>query len=286
MSKNTKRKKEKVTRIRLAIINNDTHKPLFVIRGTKFKFISSAILLVIFIIALVFILVAGTPLRQFIPGYPSTETQLEALQNIKKIDSLEQTIQTWTIQFANIQRIINREEPLPLDSILNLNRKQKAVEINKIYASKDSLLRDEVKKQELFNLNSDNSLQIKQVEGMLFFPPIKGIITQKYDIGENHPYIDIATNENAVVKSVLNGTVIFSAWNDETGYTIHIQHENNLISIYKHIVKPLKQQGDKVTAGTPIGLVGNVGKLSTGPHLHFELWHNGEPIDPTKYINF
>ena len=86
--------------------------------------------------------------------------------------------------------------------------------------------------------------------------------------------------------SVLDGTVISAGWSDENGYTIQIQHEGNIVSVYKHNQKLMKKSGDKVTAGMPIAIVGNAGTLSTGNHLHFELWHNGEAVDPAKYISF
>ncbi|MBO5195408.1 MAG: M23 family metallopeptidase, partial [Bacteroidales bacterium] len=82
------------------------------------------------------------------------------------------------------------------------------------------------------------------------------------------------------------GTVIFSGWSDEVGYTIQIQHENDIVSIYKHNSKLLKKAGEKVLAGSPIALVGGTGTLSTGEHLHFELWYKGEAVDPTEYISF
>ena len=153
-----------------------------------------------------------------------------------------------------------------------------------MYRKDESLLRATVLKDEQFNIVGRQ--KIAQIEGLHFFPPVKGIVTEDFNQAINHPYVDIAAPENSVVSSVLNGTVISSGWNDETGYTIQVQHDNNLISIYKHNAKILKKIGDKVNAGTPIALVGNTGSLSTGAHLHFELWHKGEPINPSNYIKF
>ena len=121
---------------------------------------------------------------------------------------------------------------------------------------------------------------------MLFFPPVKGVVTESYNPGKGHPFVDIAVQNNSAVCAVLEGTVIAAYWNDDTGYNIHIQHSNDLVSIYKHNTKLLKKVGDRVSAGATISLAGNAGDLSTGPHLHFELWHSGEPIDPSLYINF
>ena len=148
----------------------------------------------------------------------------------------------------------------------------------------DSILRQKVLDEEQFGLSERRQRDLP-IEGMHFFVPLKGVISQGYD-PIVHPYIDITAPANSVVMSVLDGTVIFAGWNDEAGYTIQIQHENDIVSIYKHNQKLLKKTGDKVTAGTPVALVGNTGSLSTGDHLHFELWYRGNAIDPTKYINF
>jgi murein DD-endopeptidase MepM/ murein hydrolase activator NlpD len=120
---------------------------------------------------------------------------------------------------------------------------------------------------------------------MLFFTPLKGVVSQGYDPAI-HPYIDITATSGSVVKAVLDGTVIFSGWSDDAGHTIQIQHDGDIVSIYKHNEKLLKKTGDKVSAGTPIALVGNSGEMTTGAHLHFELWHKGETVDPTKHISF
>jgi murein DD-endopeptidase MepM/ murein hydrolase activator NlpD len=123
------------------------------------------------------------------------------------------------------------------------------------------------------------------IEGMHFFTPLKGVITQGYDPAM-HPYVDIAAPEGTAVNAIADGTVIYTGWSEETGYTIQLQHDSDIISIYKHNNKLIKSIGDKVKAGTPIALVGSTGILSTGPHLHFELWYKGESIDPSNHINF
>ena len=117
------------------------------------------------------------------------------------------------------------------------------------------------------------------------FCPLKGVISQAYN-AVSHPYIDITAPQGSVVKAVLDGTVIYSGWSEDFGHTIQIQHEEDIVSIYKHNEKLLKKTGDKVTAGSPIALVGNSGSLTTGTHLHLELWHQGNAVDPAKYINF
>jgi murein DD-endopeptidase MepM/ murein hydrolase activator NlpD len=151
-------------------------------------------------------------------------------------------------------------------------------------AMKDSLLRKQVKEEEQFDIAGREKRNLP-IEGLHFFTPLKGVVSQGYDPAV-HPYIDITAPAGSVVKAVLDGTVINDSWSEDTGYTIQIQHDGDIISIYKHNEKLLKKAGDKVTAGTPIALVGNTGELTTGDHLHFELWHKGQTVDPTLYIKF
>ena len=149
---------------------------------------------------------------------------------------------------------------------------------------KDSLLRQHVREEEQFGI-SDRDKRNLPIEGLHFFTPLKGVVSQGYDPAI-HPYIDITAPAGSVVKATLDGTVISDGWSEDTGYTIQIQHDGDIISIYRHNEKLLKKTGDKVTAGSPIALVGNTGKLTTGEHLHFELWHKGETVDPAKYMTF
>ena len=144
--------------------------------------------------------------------------------------------------------------------------------------------RETVRKEEQFGLSGQKD-KVVPLEGMHFFVPLKGVISNGYT-PTLHPYVDITAPANSVVMSVLDGTVIFTGWTDDSGYTIQIQHSNDIVSIYKHNQKLMKRVGDKVSAGTSIALVGGGESLATGDHLHFELWYKGEAVDPVKYINF
>ncbi len=283
-----KKNREKLNKLsnkfRFSIFNDTTHEEIFIFRSNGLLFILTIILAIVFLIASVTMIISYTSLREMIPGYPSAESRRQLIQNSLKIDSLQNEINIWRLQLANIQRIAVGQQPLQIDSILNLTKGKDTVVNYSTYLKDDSLLRAAVLKEEQFNITGKQ--KIEQIEGLHFFPPVKGIVTEEFNPTINHPYVDIAAPENSVVSSVLNGTVISSGWNDDTGYTIQVQHDNNLISIYKHNAKLLKSTGDKINAGTPIALVGNTGSLSTGAHLHFELWHKGEPIDPANYIKF
>ncbi len=271
---------------RFSIFNDTTHEEIFSVRAYGVLSMASIIIAVFLLIASVIVLISFTSLKEFIPGYPSAQSRHDMVENAIKIDSLQNEINMWRIQLTNIQRIATGERPLQLDSLMNLQGNIDSITAdNGSYAKDDSLLRATVLQEEQFNLTAKEQ-HIEQIEGLHFFPPLKGVITEEYNMPIEHPYLDIAAAENSPVYSILDGTVIYAGWDDENGYVIQVQHDNNLISIYKHNSKLLKKVRDKVTAGTPISLVGNTGTLSTAPHLHFELWHKGEPIDPAQYIKF
>ncbi|MFA6335461.1 MAG: M23 family metallopeptidase [Bacteroidales bacterium] len=286
MARNKKEKKKKLrSKYRFSIFNDTSHEELFVFRANGLMMLLSICLAIIFITISVTVLISYTPLREFIPGYPNAQTRRAIVQNALKVDSLEQAVKLWDFQLNNIQRIVTGQKPMELENISATNDTKKTIILKRTGSKEDSLLREEVIKQEQFNLGTKRN-QIEQIEGLHFFPPVKGIISDGFNLATNHPYLDIAAPTNAVVTAVLDGTVIMANWTDETGFTIQIQHSNDLISIYKHNSKLLKKTGDKVKAGTAISLVGNTGELSTGSHLHFELWHKGVAIDPAKYIKF
>ncbi|MBO7268300.1 MAG: M23 family metallopeptidase [Bacteroidales bacterium] len=271
---------------RFTIFNDTTHEKIFSIRANGPFSIVAIVALVLVLVVSVIMLISFTSLREFIPGYPSAQSRQDLIQNAIKIDSLQQEVNIWRLHLENIQRITAGEKPLSVDSLLNLRSSADSTMFPQgNFAKDDSLLRAALFQEEQFNLSSKEQ-KIEQIEGLHFFPPLKGVVTQEYNPAMGHPYLDIAAPENSVVSATLNGTIISAGWDDENGYTIHIQHDNNLVSVYKHNSKLLKKSMDKVAAGTPIALTGNTGTLSTAPHLHFELWHKGEAIDPQQYIKF
>ncbi|MCL2501541.1 MAG: M23 family metallopeptidase [Bacteroidales bacterium] len=273
------------SRYRFSIFNDTSHSELFVFRTSGLGALLSAILVVIVIISSVIVLISFTSLRELIPGYPDAQTQRIIVANALKADSLDRVMTQWEWQLSNIQRVLNNEAPIDLDVLFAApSDSLDAPSRSRLGRSReDSLLRQDIVQQERFSTSvSRGSLQ--SLDGMLFFPPVKGIVSDNFNPATKHFAIDIAAAENAVVSAVLDGTVVLAEWTDNTGFVIQIQHDNNLISIYKHNAKLLRKSGDRVKAGDPIAFVGNSGSLSTGTHLHFELWHNGIPIDPAKYI--
>ena len=280
------KKLRSTTNYRLTLVDDDTHDELWMRKFTKLNLIVWVITALVVTLALFWCVVALTPVKTLIPGYPDARTKHEAIQNAIRIDSLENVITKWELYSENLRRVVDGQPPLKIDSIMTARSKAKEMsekDLKKI-AAKDSLLRKEVNAEDRFDITSPGPKSLP-IEGMHFFTPLKGVISQGYDKAL-HPYIDITAPGNSVVMAVLDGTVISAGWTDEEGYTIRLQHDGDIISVYKHNQKLTKKTGDKVTAGTPIAIVGGTGSMSDGDHLHFELWHKGEAVDPTKYISF
>lgn len=278
-------KVKKTRNFRLTLVDDKTHKHLWSAHFTRVGFIVAIISALVMLSAAVFCVVAYTPVRTFIPGYPDAHSKRAAIQNAIRIDSLENVIYRWELYSENLRRVVEGQEPLKIDSLINAAQASRAATADAAdLLSKDSLLREVVREEEEFGISARNKRDLP-IEGLHFFTPLKGVVSQGYD-ANIHPYIDITAPAGSVVKATLDGTVIFSGWSEEAGNTIQIQHESDIVSIYKHNEKLLKKVGEKVTAGAPIALVGNTGDISTGTHLHFELWHKGETVDPTLYIKF
>lgn len=237
------------------------------------------------VVAVVYCLIAFTPLRTLIPGYPNAASKAMAVQNAIKIDSLESLMSRWNIYAENLRRVVDGESPLAIDSVMRTQPSAPADTSGiSALAGRDSLLRAVVAEEEQFDLSG--APKNLPVEGLHFFTPLKGVVSRAYD-PVLHPYVDVTAPAGSVVVSVLDGTVIFTDWSDEGMYTIAVQHGQDIISIYRHNQKLLKSVGDRVGAGVPIALLGgNVSLSNSGDHLHFELWHAGEALNPALYISF
>ncbi len=282
----SKEKKERTSNYRLTLVDDDTHDKLWTRKFNKLNILVTAITSVVVLLTALWCLIAFTPLKTFIPGYPDARTKHDAIQNAIRIDSLENVITKWELYSENLRRVVEGEEPLKIDSLMGARKQTREItdKDRAGLAMKDSLLRKEVAAEDKFDVTSGRTKTLP-IEGMHFFTPLKGVVSQGY-VQALHPYIDITAPNNSVVMSVLDGTVISAGWTDEDGYTIRIQHDGDIISVYKHNQKLMKKTGDKVSAGTPIAVVGGTGTTADGDHLHFELWHKGEAVDPTKYISF
>lgn len=268
---------------RLSILNDQTYEEVLKFRLSRMNVIILVGGFAIALMLLVTMLIAFTPIREFIPGYPDGRTRKGYINNALKVDSLEKEIKNWQLYYNNISIILNGGEPIAVESKPDTNRRYSNINFSK--SGEDSLLRQQIEADNLYNLTASVNENSKQ-QSIFFIPPIKGVVINHYNPFQNHYGIDLVAAPNEVVLAVADGTVIISSWTLETGFTIGIQHKNNYISFYKHNSKLLKRQGERVNSGEAIAIIGNSGELTTGPHLHFELWHDGTPVDPAKYIHF
>lgn len=270
---------------RLVFFNDNTFEEVWHLRLSLLNVLSVIGTVSIFMTTLVIVLIAFTPLREFIPGYPSKDMRREIVLNALKLDSLTHSIRIQDQYIENLKALFSGKEPASADTSTIPGKTAKTVSFTKSAA--DSIFRQQIEKQEQFNFTtSTGDKKEGSISDMRFFAPVKGLITEEYNAKLNHFGIDLVANPNEVVKATYNGTVILSSWTVETGNVIQIQHENNIVSVYKHCANLLKKVGDKVKTGDAIAIIGNSGELSTGPHLHFELWNDGRSINPRDYIVF
>jgi murein DD-endopeptidase MepM/ murein hydrolase activator NlpD len=269
---------------RLVILNDDTFEEKLSLKLSRLNVFVISAILVFVLIAGTILLIALTPLREYIPGYASTNLKREVLSLAIKADSLEAQLQYSDKYINNIARILRGEVPEELPSGSPDSTAAVKIEAKGLALSKDdSLFRHMIEEEEIFNINKSSGDRLKL---FAFFPPIRGVVTNGFDIQSKHFGVDIAAPENAPVKACLAGTVVFSGWTTETGHVMVIQHQQDLTSVYKHNAATLKKKGDYVKTGEAIALLGRTGHLSTGPHLHFELWFSGNPVNPENYIAF
>ena len=284
MSKKKKKLSKKLLhKYRLVILNEDTFEERFAIKLTRLNVFVLTSLSAITLIILTIFLIAFTPLKEYIPGYSSSKLKRQATNLNLKTDSLIQQLQINETYYASIRSVLKGEitqTEINKDSIIQAA--QRDIDQNSFVVSEeDSLLRAKVEREDKYNLfQDDNSTNY------ILFPPVNGSISQDYDLEKRHFAVDVVVPLNTPVKATADGTVIFADWTIDTGYVVLLEHNQELISVYKHNSIITKQQGDLVKAGEVIAMSGNAGELSTGPHLHFELWSKGYPVNPTNFIDF
>ena len=272
-----------LNRYRMVVINETTFEEKFFIRISQFNIIVLVLLFVTLTAIGSFFLVAYTPLKEFIPGYTSLTIRKEAIRNSFLLDSLTLEFEKQDRFISSIKSALTGEINWEENSLLD-DKSQAPEELNSDNAMSeaDSLLRLEVIQEDKYNVIPNDLSNVKY----LLYPPAVGPISQKYDADKRHFAVDIALKENAPIMAVAHGTVIFSEWTAETGHVIIVKHDYGLLSVYKHNSSLEKYQGDLVRAGEVIAKAGDTGELSTGWHLHFELWINGFSADPTDFIDF
>lgn len=234
------------------------------------------------LIVLTIYLVAFTGLREYIPGYADQQSKQKIYDLTLLTDSLENKVQANEQYIVNLQNIftnkITKEEPYKKDTTKNYSK------LKNTKSKEDSLLRQQVQEEDKYNVQTNKASS--GMSNILFFTPIRGKIVQKFQSEKRNYAITISTQKDETVKSVLDGTVLLSAWTPEDSYIIAVQHNDQFVSIYKHCSAVLKKEGDFVKAGEPLAFVAQTNGVIKDPYVSFELWYRGYPIDPAKFIIF
>lgn len=288
MAKKGKKRKEIKRKLlhkyRLVILNESTFEEKISFKLSRLNVFVTGTLFIIGLIGLTTLLIAFTPLREYIPGYSSTRLKQQATDLTYKTDSLVNVLSYTNRYLDNIRMVLRGDienNEINRDSLFEQFKiDPSTVDLTPI--KEDSLLRASVALEDKYNLfeRSNGS------SAVVLFSPLTGTLTQQYNADEKHYAVDVVAPVDTPIKSVANGTVVFAEWTAETGYVIILEHKEGLISVYKHNGSLNKSQGDIVRAGEVIASVGNTGELTTGPHLHFELWTNGIPVNPLDYVDF
>ena len=283
MARKKKLKKKLLHKYRLVVLNEDTFEERLAFKLTRLNVFVLGSIIAVFLVAITTVFIAFTPVREYIPGYSSTALQQQALELDFKTDSLLKVINTNDTYISSVKRVLRGEVSAVVinkDSIYKAA--QADTDILNLNPSKaDSILRAKVSNEDKYNLFDTATT----VTDFVFFPPVNGPISSGFDVNEKHFAVDIVIPKNTPVKATADGRVLFASWTSDASYVIIIDHGEELISVYKHNSSLTKVQGDFVKSREVIAISGSSGELSTGPHLHFELWNNGIPLNPTTFID-
>jgi len=288
MAKKTNKLKQRLTnKYRLVVLNEETYEERFSFKLSRLNVYVFSGVSIITLVLLTALLISFTPLREYIPGYSSTNLRRRANNLSDSIQLIKRGQYANELKLMALMKVLNgevgSEEGIQenIDSILKANKEY--VEMHGAFASKsDSIFREDIDSQDRYDVNSTQTVEI----GTVLFAPVTGTISDSFNKESAHYAVDIAVKKNTPIKAVADGTVIFSEWSATTGFVVIIKHSGDLLSVYKHSSRVYKHQGDLVKSGEVIAAAGSGGTLSTGTHLHFELWYNGYPIDPTNFIDF
>lgn len=269
---------------KVSIINESTLGEIWKFRASKFMVGLAFALLGLLAIAISSIVIILTPIRNYLPGYLDSEVRAEATRAAIRTDSIERELANYQVYFSNLMGVfegkIDSVELVKSDTLL-IDETHEGLDVT----DNERKYNTKFEEDEKYNLISGSAENGHQ-ETMTFFRPVKGLVSDKFNPNIRHYGVDLVAAPKESVMAVMEGTVIFSGYDPEVGYVIQLQHKNGFVSVYKHNAILLKRMGDKVKAGEAIAIVGNTGKLSTGAHLHFELWEKGTPVNPEMYISF
>lgn len=285
-------KTAKRVKYRFVVLRDDSFKEVASFKLTVRNLLvlgSTVLVLMVFFTA---ILIIYTPLKYYIPGYQGDFGYTRQLRKIMSVtDSLEATIQKNNLKLVNLNNVLTGN----FDSSYSkktIPSKVRTDTINLQYLTQEDLnLRKEIASQQSYSLRygpkgKGSGSDETTIYRLYFFPPVKGFVSSTFEPKKEHYGIDVVAPENESIKACLDGTVISTNWTLQGGYEIVIQHRSNIVSFYRHNSKLLKKVGNFVKAGEAISIIGNSGELTTGPHLHFELWSNGVAVNPADFIKF
>jgi len=269
---------------RISSINKSSLKERPIVSFLGYQVFAYSVYLFFLLLLVAFLLTAYTPLKNLLPQSVVLKRG-EIIELMILVDSLEDDLKLKSQYITAINRIISGEV---LDSVIPLSGDSSVIfeSLDLSPSKEDSLLRQLVENEDLYNIPASYEPSYVGLEDFVFFKPVEGLITSHFDVSEKHFGVDIVANTDASVKATLDGVVIFSDWSVSGGHTVLIQHPENIVSVYMHNSLLTKNNNDLVKSGEVIGVVGNSGESSSGPHLHFELWQNGSPINPLDYIDF
>lgn len=270
---------------RLILYNDNTFEEVLHFRLSRWNVALLIVLGSFFIVFLTTFIIAYTPLKEYIPGYPDADALQKAKFNQAFIDSIEDKLHYQEKYMNNLKYLIMYGGPITKETVLHVDTSINYKNLVLDASPEDSAFRKKVEQEERYSLRQETSLQSLFVQNH-YFIPAKGIIVNKFNKSQKHYGIDIVTKAKDMVFSILDGQVIYAGYTSQTGYMVVVQHKENLLSIYKHMEQLFINTGDRVYAGDMLGIVGNTGELTTGPHLHFELWYKGQPINPENIMTF
>lgn len=269
---------------KLSFINENTLEEVWSFRLSQLSVFISLGVFAFSLVAFTAFIIIMTPIRNYLPGYLDVEVRKEIVQNALRADSLERMIEIQNLYLKNVTGIISGT--IELDSIREIDslaRVDADFEIPRSPEEEEYVKNFE--QEEKYNLTVLNTNPLP-MDGLFFYKPVNGVISSHYQADIHHFGVDIAAASKESVLATLDGTVMYAGYDPNQGNVIQLQHKNGIVSVYKHNELLLKEPGEQVVAGEAIALVGNTGKLSTGPHLHFELWYNGKPVNPEDFIVF
>lgn len=268
---------------RLTITNENTLEEVASLYVSKLNGISMLLFVLLGLFLVAALIVSFTPLRNYLPGYMNSEVREQVVNNALRADSLQQVLERQNLYVMNIQDIfrgdVKTDTVQSMDS-LTLLREDSLME----RTQREADFRKKYEEAEKYNLT--NIAARTDADGLIFYLPTRGLVSVPFDAEGKHFGTDIAANPGESVLATLDGTVLMSSYTAEMGYVIVVQHRQDFVSVYKHCGSLLKAEGDAVKGGEAIALVGNTGTLTTGPHLHFELWHRGRAVNAEQYIVF